>query len=112
MESTQITYRDFRPRASAKTRPAVASPLDPVESRWRELARRHNYKPEMGAYTPAMSFEDIAVVLSTDRQHVWHWYASGIRKLRENPAELRRLLCVANDLERSRQRRLSGDAVS
>lgn len=72
---------------------------------WRELAKSHNYRPDMGPYKAAMGFEEIAAVLGTDKQHVYHWYASGIKKLRRNPGALRRLLGIADVLAAERDRR-------
>lgn len=73
------------------------------------MERDHNYKPNMGDYEPAMGFEEIAQRLGTDRQHVWHWYANGIKKLRRNPAALIRLLAIANALADERAKRFVGE---
>ena len=59
----------------------------------------------MGDYEPAMTFEEIAAALSTDKQHVWHWYKNGIKKLRRNPDVLQRLLGIANHLAVERDKR-------
>ena len=72
---------------------------------WRELEKPHNYRPAMGDYEPAMGFDEIAIALGTDKQHVWHWYKNGIKKLRRNPQELFRLLSIANDLAAEREKR-------
>jgi hypothetical protein len=72
---------------------------------WRRLERAHNYLPDMGPYEAAMGFEEIAAVLGTDRQHVYHWYASGIKKLRRNPDMLLRLLGIADALSCERDKR-------
>lgn len=72
---------------------------------WRELDKLHNYRPEMGDYEPAMGFEEIAIALGTDKQHVWHWYKNAIKKLRRNPAELLRLLAIADALDVERDKR-------
>jgi hypothetical protein len=75
---------------------------------WRGLARSHNYRPDCGPYEPAMTFGEIAEAMGTDVKHVYFWYVTGIRKLRENPEALYRLLEVADSLEGERQERLRG----
>ena len=77
-----------------------------VTGDWRNAARAHNYRPNMGDYEPAMTFEEIAAAMGTDRQHVWHWYAQAIRKLRAQPDTLRRLLAMADALAAEREKRL------
>ena len=72
---------------------------------FQRMARRHNYKPEMGDYEPAMTFDEIAAALSTDRQHVWLWYVTAIKKLRRSPDVLQRLLGVADELAIERDKR-------
>ncbi len=74
-------------------------------SRWAELEPTHNYRPELGDYEPAMGFEEIARQLGTDRQHVWFWYCSAIKKLRRDPESLLKLLSIADALARERDRR-------
>ena len=59
----------------------------------------------MGDYDAAMTFEEIARALGTDKQHVWHWYASGIKKLRRDPAKLKQLLELANAVATERDSR-------
>jgi hypothetical protein len=59
----------------------------------------------MGDYEAAMTFEEIAARLGTDRQHVWCWYVNGIKKLRRDPETLLRLLALANALRSERERR-------
>ena len=76
-----------------------------LASDWRAKARRHNYRPEAGPYEPAMTFEEIASALATDKQHVWHWYATAIKKLRRHPELLLRLREEASLLEAERARR-------
>jgi hypothetical protein len=72
---------------------------------FQRMARSHNYKPQMGEYDAAMSFDEIAVALGTDKQHVWHWYATAIRKLRRNPDILHKLLGIADHLAAERDKR-------
>lgn len=78
---------------------------------WRELERHHSYRPRMGDYEAAMTFEEIAAVLGTDKQHVWHWYATGIKKLRRDPAALLSLLSMADALAAEREKRFIGEIV-
>ena len=46
-----------------------------------------------------------------DKQHVWHWYATGIKKLRRDPAALLSLLSMADALAAEREKRFIGEIV-
>ena len=78
---------------------------------WREKARAHNYSVGGGSYDPAMTFEEIAAVMGTDKKHVWHWYARAIKKLRAHPEALAQLLAQADALSAERDRRRFVEAV-
>lgn len=78
---------------------------------WRQLERRHNYRPVMGDYEAAMTFEEIADRLGTDKQHVWHWYATAIKKLRRNPDALLKLLAIADALGAERDKRMRAERL-
>ncbi len=78
---------------------------------WRQMEHRHNYPPRMGDYEAAMTFDEIAAALQTDKQHVWCWYASAIKKLRRNPSALLRLLSIADLLAAEREKRFVGEIL-
>jgi hypothetical protein len=72
---------------------------------WKQLDGYHNYRPSLGEFEPAMSFEEIGRRLGIGKKHAYMCFARGIRKLRRNPATLFRLLALADSLADERGKR-------